>query len=339
VFFPTLACKIDPDTWRIPIHGWIYQPTELSRLRRGALHIIRRLLRLRSTRIEPAATQTEAAPMQIEASATHIRRRLGAFLADNERNQKLEIELAGRVYALRKSRPDGHFHTEIDIPLEQLPQALEGQWLTFRALTRDGDARAFEGRTLLMPPQGLSIISDIDDTIKITEVADRRRMLHNTFAADFTCVAGMSQLYQRWSLTYGAAFHYVSGSPWHLFPFLTEFLAAQGFPEGSFHLRDFRLMPRDLRRSLRSSAAVKSRHINHLLQTYPHRRFLLVGDSGESDAEIYARAARAHPGRVQGILIRNVIGAPLDPVRCGHLFAGLPRDLWQVFDDPAYVNF
>ena len=44
---------------------------------------------------------------------------------------------------------------------------------------------------LFVPPKGVSVISDIDDTIKVTEVLDRRRMLYNTFLREFKDVTGM----------------------------------------------------------------------------------------------------------------------------------------------------
>jgi phosphatidate phosphatase APP1 len=75
---------------------------------------------------------------------------------------------------------------------------------------------------------GLSIVSDIDDTIKVTHVpAGKKTILRNTFLNEFQAAAGMRDRYQQMIADAGAAadvcFHYVSGSPWQLFDVLSEF--------------------------------------------------------------------------------------------------------------------
>ncbi len=275
VFFPTCA-EFTRDAngagqWMIPIHGWIYRRGELSRLRRTAFGFLKRLAGVRF----PGAGADFSTPL--------FRQRLQAFLADNQRNNRMRVELGGRVFTLKKSRADGHFEGSVVIPAEC---AVDGRQ-AFRAVMRPDDPRVFKGQAHLLADRGLSVISDIDDTVKVTEVRNRRRMLRNTFLREFQSVPDMASLYRHWASA-GAAFHYVSASPWHLYPFLAEFLAAQDFPAGSFHLRTFRLMPRDIRATLRSSARCKRAHARKLLGRFPGRSFILVGDSGESDAAMYA---------------------------------------------------
>jgi phosphatidate phosphatase APP1 len=158
----------------------------------------------------------------------------------------------------------------------------------------------------LVGPQGLSVISDIDDTIKRSEVGNYRAMIANTFLKPFQAVPGMPELYGRIAAG-GAAFHYVSGSPWQLYLPLVEFVEARGFPSGSFDLKSFRVKELStLRGMLQSQRGAKLPPIRRLLGNYPQRRFMMFGDSGEEDPEIYAEAARLHPGQVVGIFIRNV---------------------------------
>lgn len=332
VFFPTAASS-EGDVWRIPIHGWIYQPAELSRLRRTALGLLRGFagLRLRPDRLQ--------GPM--------FQRRLGAFLADNERNNRVRIALGGTTFVLGKSHPNGHFEGMLTLPAEQVRALMvetgggaegEGLWLTYRAIMRSTDPRQFDGRVVFLPAEGVSVISDIDDTIKVTEVLDRRRMLANTFVREFASVPGMAEVYGRWARERGAAFHYVSASPWHLYPFLAEFLGTQGFPAGTFHLRELRLMPRDLRATLRPSREIKLRNARGLMMRFPRRRFVLVGDSGEYDPEIYAALAREFPRQVERILIRNVTGEAMDARRWGSVFAGLGPGKWKVFTEAGELE-
>ena len=337
VFFPTAGdfrAARGSGCWNVPVHGWIYTPAEFSRLRRAGLWFVKHLLSRSARRDAPAMAL--------------FKERAGALLADNERWRRVAVCLGDGVFKLRRSAASGHFHGRLELPAAQVQALLgaaspragdpsAGAWLSFRALTRDDDSRIFEGRVLLLPPEGLSVISDIDDTIKVTQVASRRKMLANTFLHEFTSVPQMAALYQRWAQC-GAAFHYVSASPWHLYPFLAEFLAGRHFPEGTFHLRDLRLMPSDLRRTLRPSRRIKFRHARTLLERFPRRRFILIGDSGESDPAIYARLWRDFPRQVEKICIRNVAGDSPSAPRWAQIRAQIPRDKFQLFAHPDEIK-
>jgi len=159
-----------------------------------------------------------------------------------------------------------------------------------------------------VPPVGVSIVSDIDDTVKLTNVPNRDDMIRNTFMRDFQAVPGMSKLYQGWA-EQGAAFHYVSSSPWQLAPEIAQLFALSGLPGGSFHLRHFDIRNQQFFKYIfTSSVKAKPRAIKRLLTTFPQRKFVLVGDSGEKDPEIYARLMREHPSQIAHVLIREVPG-------------------------------
>ncbi len=108
------------------------------------------------------------------------------------------------------------------------------RWLSYRAISGGVSS---EGLVQLLESEGESVISDIDDTIKITEIpAGTEVVLRNTFLRDFAEVPEMAQIYR--ALLPKKAFHYVSGGPWQLYGPLAEFLISKvGFPIGSFHLR------------------------------------------------------------------------------------------------------
>ena len=119
---------------------------------------------------------------------------------------------------------------------------------------------------LLIPPTGLSIISDIDDTVKLSDVLNKRELLRNTFLREFVPVEGMAELYRHWGEEHEAVFHYVSASPWQLQPELEGFLRNSGFPPATFHLKSVRLnaLPGSgdsLLNLLEKGASFKPRHI------------------------------------------------------------------------------
>lgn len=89
----------------------------------------------------------------------------------------------------------------------------------------------------IIDSQGISVISDIDDTIKVTDILDGKDViLQNTFFRKAKEIPGMSNVYRSWA-TKGAKVHYVSNSPWQVYPALQEFLKDNEFPQGSIHLR------------------------------------------------------------------------------------------------------
>jgi phosphatidate phosphatase APP1 len=193
------------------------------------------------------------------------------------------------------------------------------------------DRRVIQAPVQLIGESGLSIISDIDDTIKLSHVANRRELMRNTFLREFTPISGMVDLYRYWE-SQGAVFHYVSSSPWQLFDSLTEFLSRHSFPVGSMHLRSVRF--RDpLIRLFVARRRSKLRTIRSIVRLFSHRQFILVGDSGERDMEIYGSIARRFPAQVHRILIRRAEGLAITAQRLARAFRGVPSAKWTFFSD------
>jgi hypothetical protein len=326
VFFPTYGRRTtDGKSWVLHVHGKIFEPEEDSLKRAALLGILRRSFGL-SKEEEETATFKE---------------RARAFLVDNERNKTIHIRLGEDVFRAGKSGPNGHFSSDVVLSSEQVA-AIRGATkdesgsLRFTAVVPADDRREFAGQAALIEPEGLSVISDVDDTIKISEVANRRELLANTFLRDYKPVDGMPELYRRWEKV-GARFHYVSASPWQLYEPMAEFLAAEKFPRGSLHMKMFRLHDRSALNLLGAQHKYKPEVIDKILTDFPQRRFVLVGDSGEQDPEIYGELARRHPEQVVRILIRHVGATEGSEVRYKAAFREIPRGRWQVFTDPAEI--
>jgi phosphatidate phosphatase APP1 len=94
---------------------------------------------------------------------------------------------------------------------------------------------------------------------------------------------------------------YVSKSPWNLFAPIVEYLEVQGLPLGPVLLRDFGLRP---------EKEHKRKALEDILATYPKLKFILIGDSGENDPEIYAGLVQRDPSRIRAIYIRSVSQDP-----------------------------
>ncbi len=309
--FPALAY---PHTqgWEVHMRVWVFEPELHSWWRSIALRGLRRALEL---------------PQGSEGNAI-FNARAQPFLADNERNKRIVLEIAGERYALPRTGANGHTQATLRLPKEALAAPLTPT----RAVLRPDDPRSFAGSVLRLDAGGVSVISDIDDTVKISEVRDLHALLANTFLRPFAPVPEIAVTYRRWA-DQGAAFHYVSASPWHLYDPLRRFFADADLPPGSFHLKDFRWLDRSFLSLLQDPLDYKLRAIEPLLVAAPDRTVVLVGDSGEADPEAYAELYRRHPAQVLHIFIRDVSGEAPEAARYVSTFDGVPPERWTIFRD------
>ncbi len=143
------------------------------------------------------------------------------------------------------------------------------------------------------------LISDIDDTVVTSNVTSKTKMILTaalTNARTRKPFKGVAAFYRALHAGVNPVF-YVSKSPWNLYAPIVEYLGVQGLPLGPVMLRDFGLRP---------EKEHKRKTIEEILCTYPALEFVLSGDSGEQDPEIYAGIVRRFPERVRAIYIRSV---------------------------------
>lgn len=318
VLFPTYAKRTAEGRWQFELHGWIYEPEEGDLVRAAVLdECLDHLDDLGDT----------------EAKAT-LRKRAAMFMVDNERNKSVSVAIAGKVFDLAPSAEDGHFAGTFEIDEAQARPWARNNLLDVSALTRESDPRTFATRLVLVEDEGVTLISDVDDTIKISEVTDKKRLMLRTFALPFEAVPGMGAAYTRW-LGPDTHLHFVSSSPWQLFDPLSELVDASGFPPSTFHLK--RIRPRDVPAAVEQLVAdpltTKPPAIRGLLDKFPKRKFILVGDSGEKDPEVYGIIARERSSQLVRIYIRDVTGETRTDERYAKAFDGIPADKWVVFKD------
>ncbi|KAJ5102355.1 hypothetical protein NUU61_004577 [Penicillium alfredii] len=157
----------------------------------------------------------------------------------------------------------------------------------------------------IIEPVGISLISDIDDTVKHSAIAGgAKEMFRNTFVRELSelTVDGVSEWYTQLAKQ-GVEIHYVSNAPWQLYPLLERYFKMVGLPPGSFHLKQYTGM---LQGIFEPTAERKRGSLEQILRDFPERKFILVGDSGEADLEVYTDIVLANPGRILGIFIRDV---------------------------------
>jgi phosphatidate phosphatase APP1 len=320
VFFPSLAHRVrGGGGWECEIRGCVYEPEKRSLI----VGLLRETLELKHV----AMTDQEAATFAERARL---------FMVDNQRGRTIIVRLGEREHALGKSRSDGQFSGVIRLPEAELGTTAITT-AQIQAVLPAGDPRRFLSQINLVERSGITVVSDIDDTIKATQVRDRKVLLRRTFLEPFKPVPGMAEVYRAWADKSGAQFCYVSASPWQLLLPLSEFVKSNGFPGGAFHLRKFRWKDQSFLSLFQNPEQYKPATIEPLLKQFPRRQFILVGDAGERDPEIYAGLARRYPKQIARILIRDATGEPAGSERYQTAFRGLPPGLWQVFRAPGEI--
>ena len=324
LIFPTVGWQTTHG-WELEVHGLVYEP--------HAHKLITGLLR-RSLGIEKEELSAGEEKLFSE--------RARYFLVDNERRKRITLKFGTQLEKISPTGPNGHFKAELDFAApDATPHAffsfLTNGVLDIETVSANTKVHPFRGQIYLVPKTGWSVISDIDDTIKISDVLHRKELIRNTLVRDYRPVPGVADVYRRWA-GQGAMFHYVSASPWQLYVPLSDFLATNGFPGGTFHLKQFRVKDSSIFDLFKSPEKYKPAVIEPLLKKFPERKFVLSGDSGEKDPEVYGALARKFPQQIQRIIIRDVTGESSTGPRYQKAFHDLSTNLWQVYKEAAEIQ-
>lgn len=240
-------------------------------------------------------------PNAVATANAHLLNRIKPFLATPLANSPISAffynDHASRQHTVHTD-PQGHFafHTALDF----VPTHV-------RVLA--SDKLSVTEEIVVTSPKGVSLISDIDDTIKHSGVSHgAREIFRNAFVrelADMT-IDGVREWYMTMK-DMGVQLHYVSNSPWQMYPVLATYFKLAGLPKGSFHLKHY---SGALAGIFEPVAERKKSSLAKIMRDFPERKFILVGDSGEADLEVYTDVALDNPGRILGIFIRDVTTLP-----------------------------
>ncbi|CAJ2510642.1 Uu.00g062670.m01.CDS01 [Anthostomella pinea] len=274
-----------------------------------------------------------------------IEERLRPFVQDIKPGTQVKALYAGEK--AMKLGPGGRNGISSDI--QKLPDSKDGALLVpSYAEVPKGANGLLEMKTFYAKPEGWSVISDIDDTIKVTQTSDPIGILRTTFFDTPQVIAGMPELYRyiQSLIKDTSPWFYLSASPYNLYPFLRDF-RQRNYPHGTIVLRDSSLMsiPGLLTTLTLGTEDYKVDRMEKINSWLPKRKMICIGDSTQSDPEAYGEVYRKYPNWVKVILIRKVediaaigIEAKNEPERFEKAFKGVPRDVWHVFTNPAECN-
>lgn len=152
----------------------------------------------------------------------------------------------------------------------------------------------------LVSDNGLTIISDIDDILRVTKIYDPKEGLLNSFARPFVQWMNMPDIYRNWSQSLpNMHFHYLTTTPEQITRNYMDFIY-KTYPGGSFDTRPLNFS------DVSATLSIRKFLLDKIFQTFPHRKFILVADTSNSDVmRDYPEMAKQYPGQVQCIFLRN----------------------------------
>jgi len=159
----------------------------------------------------------------------------------------------------------------------------------------NGNATAY-----LVPPKGLTIVSDIDDILRVTKIYQPKEGLLNSFARPFTPWMNMPDIYANWSRSIpNFHFHYLTTTPEQATRNYMDFIY-KTYPGGSFDTRPLNFS------DVSATLSIRKFLLEKVFQTFPERKFILIADTSNSDVmRDYPAMVTEFPGQVQCILLRN----------------------------------
>lgn len=310
--------------WSIRVQGRVFEPAEESRKRQLVID-----------GLAPVLGGHRGDPL--------YRERAGHFVSDSVRNVRVSIAIGDRIVELPSTDASGCFVADIALGADEAARLKRDGELPFRSRPAKGRSGSFDGIAVAVPQGGVTVITDIDDTIKETNIPNHAEAKANTFVRPFRPVPGMADLYRAWENAGDGKvhFHVVSAGPWHFHEPLQQFAADAGFPLFTWDMRciDVANPTRLIRETLISNPErlrkFKVAAIRALMLRLPKRHVVLVGDSGERDPEAYSDIVREFGKRVDAVYIRNIGGHASGTRNYDKLFPspGTPSKL-KVFDTP-----
>lgn len=208
---------------------------------------------------------------------------------------------------------DAHGYAAIHLDVGTLRPGWHEVTVTTVPNEPDGETFSGTGHVLAPSPKAkVAVVSDLDDTVLRTGLDEGMVALRRTLFRDAhtrRAIPGMASLYR--GIERGVAtksgtappvpgFFYVSTGSWSFYEMLTQFLQLRGYPRGPLFLTDWGPTDRYIHRSGQEH---KNQALTRLRDAYPRTPFLLIGDSGQKDPEIYLDFARANPGATKAIII------------------------------------
>jgi phosphatidate phosphatase APP1 len=231
------------------------------------------------------------------------RRGFRHFLTVPAPHRRVRLEVGGQTSVVTSDRAG---YIDVELPTDA-PLAAGWQPAVLTCLDEPDPCTADASLLVLDERTRFGVVSDIDDTTMVTAVPRPLLAAWNTFVRHPSArraVPGMPELYRTVQEAHpDAGFFYLSTGAWNTAATLRAFLSRHAYPRGPLLLTDW---GPTLTGWFRSGRTHKETSLEHLMSWFPHVRWVLFGDDGQHDVEIYDRVARRRPDRVRAVAIRQL---------------------------------
>jgi phosphatidate phosphatase APP1 len=221
---------------------------------------------------------------------------------------KVDVTFRG-VSATATTDAEGYYEAELKLTESRMQDA--ALWEMAEVRRSEGGPSFLQSVMCVPKTAKFGLISDIDDTIVHSNVSNWRAALGNVLLSNARTrkpLEGVGELYTAFQQGVGGSgpnpVFYVSAGAWNMYSLLVDFMEVNKIPAGPIQLRDIDLD----RASLLNHAGPRSKlaKIQDIIDRFPALQWVLVGDSGQIDAELYAQTVLKYPGRVLAVYIRDI---------------------------------
>ena len=232
------------------------------------------------------------------------------FHSDEIKNKKVFLTVDNKKY-MTKGDDEGYFDFNITTATK-LDMGYKNIDLQIEENSNIHHAKA----TVIGSKKMIGIISDIDDTVVVSDVTSKTKLLVNTFWKNYkqreviaTMVDRFNKILKENSPQTPSRLFFISGSPQQLFRPIEKFLEYNNFPK---HVTILKQIHGDKTDPLLDQMVYKTEKIEELIALYPNMQWVMFGDSGEKDHEVYKSIKEKYPSKVKGYYIRNVESGKID---------------------------
>ncbi|ODV96032.1 hypothetical protein PACTADRAFT_2334 [Pachysolen tannophilus NRRL Y-2460] len=260
---------------------------------------------LRKDETSPSSVSTASASSVASNSENILKERLAGFLSRSISYAKLKITIGSEKKLGLDKLISNYVNADVNGTFE-CSIVTDYEPSVVQAVAVENESIFSFNEVNIVPNEGISIISDVDDTVRVTGVVgDKRDLFRNVFVKEFKdCEVPKIASWYSSLAKKNCAFHYVSNSPWQLYYPIYQFIETIGLPIGSIHLKQY---TGNLLSSLMQASSQRKRPaISKIVSDFSNRKFIMIGDSGEQDLETYLSIAKDHPKQVLAIYIRIV---------------------------------
>lgn len=214
---------------------------------------------------------------------------------------RVEIDVDGTIHRIVADR-GGVIDTV-------LPASLTPGWHPV-SMSVEGSAPVETSVFIVGSSVSFGVISDVDDTVMVSALPRPLVAAWNSFVVDERArqpVPGMAVMLER--IVHerpGSPVIYLSTGAWNVAPTLQRFLRRHLFPKGALLLTDWG-PTHD--RWFRSGKDHKHENLRRLAREFPQIRWLLIGDDGQHDDDLYTEFTSEFPQSVTAVAIRQLTPA------------------------------